>query len=179
MTLCPLRAKSFSKWTLSSYEETWVEQQRGESSTYYCDHAEPLGASCHPDHPGELRQKGSQQTLRHYCLGELFSFPSEGKTAWMSLIRWNAEEFALRTSVAVESSVQLGRVTVLCEGQVPRGNSVDDCWEVLGKPYPRPMGFLTGKMGVLQGLVQGTAKPLRLIISSYRLYAWNGFLAYG
>lgn len=43
---------------------------------------------------------------------------------------------------------------------------MDDCWEVLGKPYPRPMGFFAGKMGVLQGLVQGTVKPLSLIISS-------------
>ena len=42
---------------------------------------------------------------------------------------------------------------------VLRDNNVVYCSEVLDKPLPLVLRFLTGKMGVSQGLIQGIMRP--------------------
>ena len=60
VTSCPLKAKNFSKWLLSSFEEAWEGEKWNKSSTY-CSKVEPEGTLYLPDQPsGFLRNKDSQ-----------------------------------------------------------------------------------------------------------------------
>ena len=51
-------------------------------------------------------------------------------------------------------------------------------WGFLANLHPQPLGFLTSKMGVPQGLVQGINEALCLVIFCYGLCALKDFFTY-
>ena len=104
----------------------------------------------------EIRRTISK-TLRHYCQGELFFFPSEGRKVLASFINWNTKEYTAYINYSEEfASSGNGCSNVWGLGTTGRlGITMlliaQRSWTNL---YPQPLGFLTGKIASLQELVQ-------------------------
>ena len=98
------------------------------------------------------------EILGHYCPGVLPFSPSENKKILAILINWNIKN-ALHGSITVKNLLSAGMDVSSTWGLGTTGCQSVTMLFIAPRSWinfhPWPLGFLTGKIGVLEELVQG------------------------
>ena len=118
------------------------------------------------------------KTLRRHCPGELFSFPGEDKKVSRLASSARILKNALQKSITLKNWLPVGMGASRVWGLGATEGRGITMWFITrtswASLHPRPLGFPTGKIGVLQGLHRDN-EASSLVIFCRGLYTLKGF----